>query len=183
MLNGLYPVIVFQKINEVRGRMENGRIVSTDVSGTALSKPIPIYLDEQLTGIALISQSRRVEFANDTIVDNATGEMKVKQRGVSNSVDIELKANRNSTGLNILLPLVNIAFQMAALGKYVISYFNQNVILFSAKLTNFVADENSDNTAVIIRFSLSAEEKEASTEDNNIISKTSGSNTQPDLIR
>lgn len=159
MLNGLYPVIVIQKIKpQIRGSFSNGKITSTDLT-PSLSKPIPVYLDESLTGIAIMSQSRRTEFVNDPIVSAENKEITVKQRGISNGVDIVLKASRNSIGMNLLLPLVDIAFQNANLGGYLISYFNQNIVLFRAKLANFSAEENNADTGVIINISLEREDK------------------------
>lgn len=148
MLNGTYPVIVIQKIN----------------AAGKPGKSVPVYLDEQLTGIAIESQNRRTEFANDPVVgvssDNTENpEIAVKQRGVSNGVDIVLKASRNSIGMNLLLPLADVAFENATTGKYLISYFNQNVILFRAKLGHFSTDENSSNTSVTINISLEKEDK------------------------
>lgn len=167
VLNGLYPVIVIQKISD---------------SGI-LSKPVPVYLDEALTDIAIVSQSRRAEFASDTIIDSKTGSMEIKQRGLTNAVDMVLRANRNSIGVNILLPLINIAFQNANLGKYQVSYFNQNVVLFRSKIINFSTEENNSNTGVNINISLAQEDKATDDNKNTAVAKTSGTDTQPDLIR
>lgn len=165
MLNGVYPVIVFQKIN------------ATGKPGT----PIPIYLDEQLTGIAIISQSRKTDFSNDTIVDSKTGKVEVKQRGLINGIDIVLKANRNSIGINIILPLINLAFQNANLGLYQVSYFNKNAILFRAKIISFSTEENNSNDGVIINMFLAQEDK--SEENNKVaVKKTEGSPGNPHLF-
>ena len=153
MLNGLYPVIVLQKTN----------FIKINVAGKTMFLPIPVYLDENLTGIALMSQSRRVEFANDSIVVDESKDkdntLKVKQRGITNGVDIVLKASRNSVGMNLLLPIADIAFQRAAKAEYFISYFNRNVILFRSKLAHFSTDESTSDTSVTINISLVKEDK------------------------
>jgi hypothetical protein len=155
MLNGLYPVIVLQKVN----------FAKINVAGKTISLPIPVYLDENLTGIALMSQSRRVEFASDSIVACQSNDaakdntLKVKQRGITNGVDIVLKASRDSIGMNLLLPIADIAFQRAAKDEYFISYFNRNIILFKSKLAHFSTDESASDTSVTINISLIKEDK------------------------
>ena len=153
MLNGLYPVFVFQKLI-TRASMSN-----------ALSRAVPIYINEALTGIALISQSRRAEFATDAVVDQESGNVRVKQRGITNGVDIELKTSRENLGINLLLPLADIAFQRANTDEYLVSYFNRNVILFRAKITSFVARESNSDSGVLISIGLAQESKTEESKD------------------
>ena len=157
MLNGLYLVIVLHKVN----------FINVNVGGRPVSLPIPVYLDENLTGIALMSQSRRVEFASDSIVVDESNDttkskentLKVKQRGITNGVDIVLKASRDSIGMNLLLPIADIAFQRAPKDEYYISYFNRNIILFKSKLGHFSTEESTSDTSVTINISLIKEDK------------------------
>jgi hypothetical protein len=174
MLNGSCPVIVFQK---------------TDLNKVSVAGSV--YLDEDLTGLALMSQNGRVELASDSIaVSKGKGPVsksdtfKIKQRCITNGVDIVLKASRNSMGLNALLPLIDTAFQKAATGEYFVSYFNRNVVLFKSKLASFSTNESPYDTSVIINISLIKEDmlKESKEEKkHNVALPKIGDKTKPDL--
>ncbi|MDR2426822.1 MAG: hypothetical protein LBD46_06580 [Endomicrobium sp.] len=182
MLTGLYPVLVLQKVidKKIRGSFSDGRITSTSIIETSLSKPMPIYIDEILTGIYLISENRKAEFANDTTVDNETGEIKIKQKGLTNDVNLVFGASRNSIGMNILLPLIDVAFENAAIDKYVMSYFNGNTILFRAKIKHFSAEGNNTDNGIKINISLSKEDKIAEKKQE-MLDRFDGDSIKPDF--
>lgn len=151
----MYPVIIINKKNGILGLPEN--------------IPVPIYLDERLTGIAVMSQKYTYTFSNDTVQDLKTdlsdgeetslADVKVKQRAVANTLNVQLKASRKSIAINALIAALEIAFQRANMDEYSVSYFNANAVIFQGKISEFNIDENNSDTSVLIDFSIMKEEK------------------------
>lgn len=203
MLNGTYPVIIFYLDKKI-GSIMKGKIGDT-AAGIAkdgifgekvnnMGIAIPLYISESLTGILHLSQSYKTTFSNDSEADTGAADISgdisvnastaiqsttIKQRPRSNGVDIAFQANRNSIGINILLPTLDLLFQRAIAGDYYISYFNQNVILFKSKLASFTAEENKENTLVDINISLLKEEGDKSGKNKNVIPAGKGTEAIP----
>lgn len=123
--------------------------------------PVPIYLDEELTGLGVANEEDGLSISSDYIPvlngkPGADGKsIKVLQRGESQSTRITLVGEKNSIGLNILLPLMkSILSQVFAQREYRIAYFNQNVLIFNARLTGYQMTPGEDDTKVTISITL-----------------------------
>ncbi len=153
MLNGLAPFFLF--------KFPSSLIPSIPISGIPLIGdvdlggviPIPLYLDENLTGICLTSQERSIDM--DTQVDqSADGKTIVKQHGVSNIVTVNLLAEKEALLLSVLLAFSDKLFQKAVNGKYSISYFNGNTLIFDGKVHSFSAQDAENDTLVRITITI-----------------------------
>lgn len=152
MLNGLYPVLVISLPANVSYSALPG-VIRDLLKNTA---PIPIYLDEDLTGVAVISEDQNIQINSNTVASvNNDNSLEVLQRGLNNQIDINLQSNRNSIFMNIVLPILKVIFAQRLMnGNYNIAYFSQNNIIFNAKLANFVTEQNADDELVNIKISL-----------------------------
>ena len=111
--------------------------------------PVPIYLSDELTGLCVDSES------DSQKKDEAGMPIKVQQRGETQQAKIALKANKNAIGLNILLPLLKSILSLVfAKKEYRIAYFNQNVLIFNARLNSYSMDPGSNDTLVKIEITL-----------------------------
>lgn len=146
MFNGLSPLIVFYM-----PRGENNLLPAV----------IPLYLDAKRTGVYLDSDSKELSISNDSVVDVKNNQLKLVQKGLTNSVDFILKARADSTGLNILLMMSDEIYALTMKNKdYKIAYFNQNILLFNAKLGHFKIEPEGNTNLVRIAVALQYEEKE-----------------------
>lgn len=125
--------------------------------------PIPFYLSEKLTGVYVDTERNALSIATDTIgtKDKAKGDasnlgdLQVQQKGETQSVDITMVARRDNMGLNILLPLLKTIYDgIMAQKEYKIAYFNQNILIFNAKLSNFATDQHRTDNLMTISITL-----------------------------
>lgn len=125
--------------------------------------PIPFYLSEKLTGVYVDTERNTLSIATDTIgtKDKTKGDassladLQVQQKGETQSVDINMVARRDNMGLNILLPLLKSIYDgLIRQKEYKIAYFNQNILIFNAKLANFSTDQHRTDNLMTISITL-----------------------------
>ena len=139
---------------------------------------IPVYLSEKLTGLYVDTERRRLAISTDNVVavktDKITqkkeyGKLEVQQKGETQAVEVSLLGNRDSIGLNLLLPLLQTIYdKVIAVEDYRIAYFHKNVLIFNARLSTLDIHESSENTLVGIDIGLEVsqlQEKETEQED------------------
>lgn len=143
------PVFLFYTLHQTKDGLTQGSV------------PIPLYLDENLTGLAVSNEEDSLNISSDYIpvlngMPGADGKsIKVLQRGESQSSRITLTGVKNSIGLNILLPLMKtILSRVFAQKEYRIAYFNQNVLIFNARLTAYQMAPGENDTKVTISITL-----------------------------
>ena len=125
--------------------------------------PIPFYLSEKLTGVYVDTERNTLSISTDTIgtKDKTKGnasdlaDLQVQQKGETQSVDISMVARRDNMGLNILLPLLKSIYDgLIRKKEYKIAYFNQNILIFNAKLANFSTDQHRTDNLMTISITL-----------------------------
>lgn len=123
--------------------------------------PMPIYLDEELTGLGVANESDSLSISSDyvPVLNGNPGKdgksIKVLQRGENQQTSITLVGEKNSIGLNILLPLMkSILSQVFAQREYRIAYFNKNVLIFNARLTGYQMTPGENDTRITISITL-----------------------------
>lgn len=147
MLNGVAPILIFTFPVLPSGTFSSlsgiPLVGETLAASTAL--PIPIYMDEKLTGLYIDSESKSIDIA--TQVDaNADGSTpKVQQAPLASTVTINMKALKTSTVLSALIGLIDLAFGKAIAKGYSISYLNGPTTIFGAKIDAFNVSTDADN--------------------------------------
>lgn len=144
------PVFLFYKLSKTKDGLTQGSV------------PVPIYLDENLTGLGVANEEDSLNISSDYIpvlASERSGEdgrsIKVLQRGESQATRITLVGERNSIGLNILLPLMKSILSLVfAQKEYRVAYFNQNILIFNARLTGYQMTPGDNNTKVNISITL-----------------------------
>lgn len=142
------PVLLFYPLN----KLENGDLQA--------GNPVPVYLSEEITGLCVDSESDSLNISTDFIPvlneqGTEAGTVKVQQRGETQSVSITLIGNKNSIGLNIILPMLKSIFSKVFAGlDYKIAYFHQNVLIFNARLASYQMTPGSNDTKVSLTLNL-----------------------------
>lgn len=146
MLNGIAPIIIFEFMYFPPSVPTEGLAETVDSSLSWLmetfgSVPVPIYLDEKLTGIYVESETRAIDIETDIqpqyAKDRVTGLPKppiVTQRGLSSLVTVNLMASRDSILLNVLLSFADLILSKTVSQEYKISYLNGPTTVFRGLL-------------------------------------------------
>lgn len=143
MLNGVAPILIFY-FPIIPVTIPLSGIPLLGLSDTALGIPIPIYLDEKLTGIYINTQEKNVDI--DTQPEtSADGNVKVLQRGVNNTITVHLKANKDSLLLGVLLAFSDEIFKRAVNGRYSVTYLNGPTLVFGGKIQSLSAQEGEND--------------------------------------
>lgn len=147
MLNGIAPIIIFDFL----------QVPKLDLAATFSKIPvlknlpsiplpsIPIYLDEQLTGLYVDSTSKNIDINTDMDKDATDPNPVIIQKGINSLVTINLKASQNSIGMILLSIFCDKIFSSLLDGKYTITYLNKSVTLFGGLLHGFSTIQNSEN--------------------------------------
>lgn len=133
MLNGLSPVLIYQ----YKPIDTSFSIFGIDVPSIGL--PIPIYLDEKLTGII-------GDGANSSIsIETSTVNGQTYQRQISSDVGIKLRCRNSNVVGQTIIAILEQAFKYSTTGSYSISLFYDSCFILDGVLKNFYS-RPIDNT-------------------------------------
>ncbi len=155
MLGGIAPILIFTfppTLGIDLGSVLGGIPLIGDTLGE-VGLPIPIYLDEKLTGIYIESESKALDIDTDIVpVYRTNGSVSnfINQQGINNLVTINMLASRDSLILSVLLALNDMVFSKLVSGKYKLSYINGTTLIFGGLLHSFNVQGNSDDTLLKI---------------------------------
>lgn len=156
MLNGVAPIFLFNffKLTEsAQASINKIPVVATIVNAIGLP-PIPLYLDEKLTGIYVDSESKNIDLETDMEASKDGKATSVRQRPVNSSVSIEMLANKDSLGLTILSAMMDVILPRVTSREYSISYLHGAVTVFNGQLNSFAINQNADNDLYRISINL-----------------------------
>ncbi len=164
MLGGIAPIIIFtfppeesEKIGVNLSKVLGG-IPLIGSSLTDVGLPIPIYLDENLTGIYIESESKSLDIDTDITPVYRSSDNKVtnliNQSGLNNLVAVNMIASKDSIILGVLLALSDMVFNKLVSGKYSISYIHSSTVIFGGLLHSFSTTESSDDTLIKINLQI-----------------------------
>lgn len=158
MLTGLAPLIIFTFPLDVKGPTFNA-LSGIPVIGSSLASqiglPIPIYLDERLTGVYIDQESRNIDIETTVEPKSEGTTPDFSQRGTNNTVTINMKALKTSVALTALLALIDLAFQKTVSRSYKVTYLNGPTTIFNGLLDGFSTATDNDNELVFITLTLS----------------------------
>jgi hypothetical protein len=156
MLGGLAPIILFnfsQRTPSLNDQPGSIPIISDIVDSFPLP-PIPVYLDENLTGLMIDSETKNVDI--ETKVDTLKNgdDPVVNQKGINSTVSIQMQARRGNIGVALLSALIDRIFEKVTSKEYSISYLNGPVTVFGGLLHSFSIDQNADNDLLNIKMEI-----------------------------
>ena len=156
MLNGLDPVIIFQirKLNPLIGDELASIPLVSKVPSLIEMPPIPIYLSEQLTGLYIDTEDKNVdiETVTDTLTNGAPPD--VNQRGIANTIEVNIFAKKSSLGLALISAMIDLCFDKVSSKEYAISYIHGPIIVFGGLIAGFSINQNAGDDLAGIRLTL-----------------------------
>lgn len=157
MLNGIAPIIIFnfkklapsllQDINSIPLLAEN------NVSIPLI--PIPIYLDENLTGIYIDSESKNIDIETKPETLPSGEKPTATQRGLNSVINVGMIASTDSVGLSVLMAMSDLIFQKVTSQEYSITYLHRAVTVFGGLLESFSVQQNREDNLYNISMSIS----------------------------
>lgn len=156
MLNGIDPIIIFnfkKNLPAVQSLVAKIPVVASVVDAIDLPV-IPIYLSERLTGIFIDAESKSMEV--DTNVDTLSSgdQPEVTQRGLTNTVSIEMQASRDSIGVSLFAAMSDLIFPKLTSKEYSITYLHGAVTVFAGLLHSFSITQNANDDRYNIKLEL-----------------------------
>lgn len=152
MLNGVAPIIIFSFKPQLTQALFSG-VAGIPVIGDVLNNigiPIPIYLDENLTGIHVESESKAIDIDTQIQTRYDGKPANYDQRGLSNLITINMLANRTSILLSVLLAMNDVIFSKVVAKEYNITYLNGATTIFGGLLHGFSTQSGSDDDLIRI---------------------------------
>lgn len=161
MLNGIAPIFIFtiSPVPKASNPLAGIPIVSDFVENIGV--PIPIYLDEQLTGLYVDTEEKSIDIDNDVVAVNKGG-AKVFQNPLESMVTINLIGKKDSIALMVLLAMNDLIFSKLKYG-YGISYLNGPTAIFNGLLKTFATNTTADNDLIRITMQISKAKGNATT--------------------
>lgn len=157
MLNGVAPILIFSFPILPKGtfNMLSGIPLVGESLAASVALPIPIYLDEKITGVYIDSESKSIDIQTEIDAKSDGTKPDVSQRGLASNVTINIKASRNSVVLSALLALIDLCFQKVVSREYSVSYLNGATTIFGGLLDSFTVDTDFNNDLYIISLTIS----------------------------
>lgn len=162
MLGGVAPILIFTfppNTGTDLQRVLGGIPLIGDSLSDLVGIPIPIYLDENLTGIYIESESKALDIDTDIVPVYRTDNTKattnfINQSGINNLVSVNMVASKDSLILSVLLALADMVFTKLVSGKYKLSYINGTTLIFGGLLHSFSVQGSSDDTLLKIQMQI-----------------------------
>lgn len=134
MLNGKYPLVVFYFY------ADSNRLIPQAI-------PIPLYLDEQMTGLALKGSSMTATIMTEQMGDD------VFQKAMENTLSINFESVDDTSGMAILKAMMFKLIEYMGQRKYSISYFDGSSVILDAVISDYTLtkQDNSNKYDVNIK--------------------------------
>lgn len=165
MLNGLYPILIFQFYTKVGIDIANATGIPLPKSGDkgVPLTPIPFYLDENLTGILITSESKSIDVQTENESSEEGEEVKTFQKTLSNRVTIEMVALKSSLVVTAILAFFEQIYKKVTAQEYAISYLSGGVTVFNGYIQEFAVDQSNNDDLYHIRLTLEKGNQETQT--------------------
>lgn len=161
MLGGISPIVIFEfskVIDTTVYSTSNGRKIPVAAQKTLTFvplPPIPIYLDENITGIFIDKEDKNIDIGTDTETFMNGETPDVLQKGVASTVKITMLAKKDSIPLMILSSVLDLIFDKVTSKEYAITYLSGPTTIFRAVLHSFSISQSSENDKMEINIELS----------------------------
>ncbi len=177
MLGGLAPVLIFHfptLFDSVTNALQglNGIPYVGKAIADNLGTPIPIYLDKNLSGIVIMSESQGLDVQEDTQPRNDNKPPIVNQKGLNSLVTIEMSAQKDSIVLSAIQSFADIIFSKVVSRNYSISYLSGSNTVFNGLLHQFQTQTNSENDLVQVTMQISKANQKSPTPEKDLNSLT-----------
>lgn len=155
MLGGVAPILIFTfpkrlALSSASGIPLIGKFIAQNVG-----IPIPIYLDERLTGVYVQGESKTTTIETDAQQRQDGKGTVTSQRALQNDVTVNLFAKSDSVLLSVLLAMNDLIFKKVVSEEYSVSYLNGPTVILGGLLQRFDTTSGTDDNLLRIALQLS----------------------------
>lgn len=155
-LNGIAPLLVITLKNTASINVVKKIPVAGDFLAKNIGIPIPIYLDERLTGIYVKGESKAIDIESKTdAIDSKTAPI-VSQKALSSVTNVEMVASSKGVLLMTLVAFADLILARVVSKQYNVSYFNGPTIIINGLLHGFTTQLGENDDLVRIQMSIQA---------------------------
>jgi hypothetical protein len=158
MLNGIAPIIIFQFKKKVPAQTSTPDVGPPFVSEEEVFvdlPPIPIYLDDNLTGLLITDESKSVDAQTDVETKTDGSNPDVNQKGISAVTRINLQARKDSIGVTLLAAMSDLLLEKMTSKEYSVTYLNGAVTIFQGLIHSFSINQTADKDLYDIQIEIS----------------------------
>lgn len=155
MLNGVAPILIFTFPPNIAALSPLFNAISGipligDTIVNSIGLPIPLYLDERLTGLYVESETKNLDI--ETTLEPRYDDKKpyVYQRALNSSVSVNLLASKDSILLPALLTLTDLIVPKLVSQKYSVTYLNGPTLIFGGLLQGLNTSTGADDDLIRI---------------------------------
>jgi hypothetical protein len=146
MIGGPAPIFIMTFYKKVSNPAFRGWVGETKETAMVNFPPIPVYLDENLTGVFIDSTSKSIDIKTTTTLDGeGGGNDKEDQEAVGSTVTLNMVSRKDSVAGTLLLALIDQAFTKLASGEYSITLLYGAMTLFFSKISGLSVSESADS--------------------------------------
>lgn len=154
MLNGVAPILIFTfppnipALNPLFNALSGIPLIGDVVAQAGI--PIPLYLDERITGLYVESEAKNLDI--ETTVEPRYDDKKpfIYQKALNSSVTINMIASRSSLLLPALLALTDLIVPKLVSQKYSVTYLNGSTLIFGGLLQGLNTSQGADDDLIRI---------------------------------
>jgi len=157
MLNGLDPILIFnisKNVSFIKTNITDKKIPVASQIIEKISLPvIPVYLSRDLTGLSIDTEDKAIEI--DTQIETLqSSESFITQRGLNNTVTVQILAEKGSIGLTLLAALSDFVFPLVTAKEITMTYMHGAITVFDGLLHSFKIGQNANSTLQTITIEL-----------------------------
>lgn len=160
IISSVAPIIIFNfpfdtdSGNPVFNALSGLPLIGQGGALASVGVPIPIYLDEQLTGLYVQSENKNIDISTEQNDSANSTKPTITQKSISNTVSVNLVGKKDSIFVTALLALIDIAYPMLFKAKYRVSYLNGQTVVLGGLIQGITAQSQNDNELVDIAFTI-----------------------------
>lgn len=154
MLNGVAPLLLFNFKIAVDISSPLQKLPIVNLVPSIKLPTVPLYLDEDLTGLYMDSQSKNIDI-DTNMVNPGDPNPVVKQKPIASIITLNMFASKSSIGMILLNLFCEQILDKIITEGYSIDFFNGSTILFGGLLHGFSIVENSNDDRFNISLQLS----------------------------
>lgn len=163
MLNGVAPILIFHFYNkDLTGIIAGLPVPYAEQIAALVGVPVPIYLDENFTGIYVDSETSGIDFSTliepvieKNTVTRETKAPNVTQTALDSQITVNLFAKRDSILLTAILALSNMIMKRIVSAEYGITYLNRSTTIFNGLMHRFSTSVGANDDLIRIEMTLS----------------------------
>ncbi len=180
MLNGIAPILIFTlkenpaALSPIFNALSGVPLIGAEASQVFAGIPIPLYLDEKLTGLIVENEAKNIDI--ETTVEARYDNKKpyVYQRAVNASQTVQLIASKDSLLLPALLALSDMIVPRLVSQNYSVSYINGATIILNGLLQGFNTSKGSNDDLVRIILQIQRQDSRPAPASPNILAPVLG---------